>query len=247
MAMKRNPDCMRSHIRARAWIAALLSILAAMLALIVSCRSSQTQQAGRGLSEEQELRHKFAELSRREQVLTAELALARNQAPYLALDVVNRKLDLKVQGHSLRSFNIVKIQRKGGSPFLAQNWLEIEAKPLQITTRPRLVPGSGEATTASVATRDPWGPKRMPADYDLICKGAQALEIRSLASEQSYNRFTRWIISSYRQFRDWTREVFSRNKSVYKESIEIWLGEDDAQLLFWSLPKQFGILVLNAN
>lgn len=245
--MKRNPSGVKGNIRLSAKIAALLTVLAAILALVVSCRSSQPQQAGKGMSEEQVLRQKYAELSRKEQVLTAELALARNQAPYLALDIANRKLDLKVQGHSLRSFQIVKIQRKGGSPFLAQNWMETEAKPLQITARPQLVPGSGEATTASVATRDPWGPKRMPADYDLICKGSQAVEIRSLASEQSHNRFTRWIISSYRQFRDWTRDVFRRNSSAYKESVEIWLGEDDAKLLFWSLPKQFGILVLNAN
>jgi hypothetical protein len=247
MAMKRKSDCMKGCLRTAALTVTGLPILAAMLVLAVSCRSSQTQQAGRGLSEDRELGQKFAELSRKEQALASELILARNQAPYLALDVANRKIDLKVQGHSLRSFNIVKIQRKGGSPFIAQNWLETEAKPLQSTTRPRLVPGSGEATTASVATRDPWGPKRMPADYDLICKGAQALEIRSLASEQSHNRFTRWMISSYRQFRDWTREVFRRNQTAYKESIEIWLGEDDAKLLFWSLPKQFGILVINAN
>ena len=87
----------------------------------------------------------------------------------------------------------------------------------------------------------------MPSDYDLICKGAQALEIRSLASEQSHGRFTRWIVSSYRQVRDWSRDLWLRNRSEYKESIEIWVGEDDAKLLFWSLPKQFSILILNAS
>ncbi len=87
----------------------------------------------------------------------------------------------------------------------------------------------------------------MPSEYDLICKGAQALEIRSLASEQSHNRFTRWAVSSYRQVRDWARGVLRRNKSDYRESIEIWVGEDDAKLLFWSLPRQFSILVLNAS
>lgn len=128
-----------------------------------------------------------------------------------------------------------------------QTWTEIEAKPLQITARARMVPGSGESTTTSVATREPWGPKRMPADFDLVCKGNQALEIRSLPSEQSRTRFTRWFVGGYRQVRDWARNVLGRRKALYQESIEVWMGEDDAQLLFWSLPKQFGILLLNAS
>ncbi len=87
----------------------------------------------------------------------------------------------------------------------------------------------------------------MPADYDLICKGDLALQIRSLASVQSHNRFTGWVVSSYRQMRDWARDVLRRNRSDYRQSIEIWIAEDDAKLLFWSLPKQFSILIFNAS
>jgi hypothetical protein len=244
MAMRRNPAKLHVHFSARARVVLLSAAVFMLSFLLASCRSSQT---GRTLTEEQELPQRIAALSRQEQVLTAELALARSQAPYLSIDFTTRKMDLKIQGHSLRSFTINKIKRTGGSPVVAQTWIKQEAKPLQVTTRSRVVPGSGEATTASVATHDPWGPQRMPSDYDLICRGAQALEIRSLASEQSHNRFTRWIVNSYRQVQDWARDVWRRNKSDYKESIEIWIGEDDAKLLFWSLPRQFSILVLNAS
>lgn len=229
----------------RVLILALAAIFAVLSA--VSCRSRQNQQTGRGLPEEQELRGKIAGLTRQEQVLTAELSLAKNPAPYLAIDYANRKIDLKVQGNSLRSFAFSKIKRTGGSQFMAQTWTEIEARPLQTATRARMVPGSGEATTSSIATREPWGPKRMPLDFDLICKGNQAVEIRSLPSERSRSRFTRWIVSGYRQVRDWARNVVGGRGSAYRESIEIWMAEDDAQLLFWSLPKQFGILLLDAS
>lgn len=245
--MRRCTTTTRSRAPGRtgALILASAAVLAALA--VPSCRSPQTQQTSRGLSEEQELRGKIATLSRQEQVLTAELSLAKSPAPYLAVDFANRKIDLKVQGHSLRSFAITKIRWTGGSPFMAQTWMETEARPLQTTTRARVVPGSGEATTSSVATREPWGPKRMPSDFDLICKGDQALEIRSLPSEQSRTRFTRWIVGSYRQARDWARHVLMGRNSAYRESLEIWMTEDDARMLFWSLPRQFGILLINVS
>jgi len=197
-----------------------------------------------GSTEEQQLRQKIAALTRQEQVLTAELSLARSPAPYLALDLANRKVELKIQGQSLRSFAIAEFEKTGGSPVAAQTWVETEIKPLQLTPRAKVVPGSGESTTSSIATKDPWGPHRMPMDYDVICKDGRALEIRSLASGKSRSRFARWVVSGYRQTRDWARDLLGRRSSSYREFIEIWLSEDDAKLLFWSLPKQFGILIL---
>jgi hypothetical protein len=221
--------------------------LACATSFFISCGGQQAPQAGQGGTEEERLRQKIALLTRQDQVLTTELALAKTASPYLAIDVANRKMELKVQGHALRSFAIAKLTRIGGEPFVTQTWIETEAKPLEITARGRMIPGSGESTTASTAAKDPWGPKRMPADYDLLCKGGQALEIRSLASEQTHSRATRWIVSGYRQARDWFRDRWGSNKTNYKESLEIWLSEDDAKLLFWSLPKQLGILLLNAS
>jgi hypothetical protein len=87
----------------------------------------------------------------------------------------------------------------------------------------------------------------MPSDYDLVCKGDQALRIRSLLSDQSHSGFTRWFGNAYLQVQDWARGVLGGRKSSYRESIEIWLGEDDAKLLFWSLPEEFGILLLDGS
>lgn len=229
--------------RAHARVHGFAVMLAALL--LAGCNLRQGSQSGSKPSEEQSIRDRIDLLSRQEQMLAAEIALAKNQAPYLTLDLKNRRIDFKVQGHSLRGFPITKIIRSGGAPFVVQTWTGIEARPLQAPVRARVVPGSGEATTSSTATKEPWGPKRMPADYDLLCKGDQALQIRSLLSDPSRSAFTRWIVSSYRQVREWARERIAGGKSIHQESIEIWMGEDDAQLLFWSLPRQFGILLMN--
>jgi hypothetical protein len=230
----------------RALALALAAVAVLSLSFILFCRS---RQAGPGpeLSESEQLREKIAALGRQEKLLATELSLARNPAPYIAIDVAGRRMELRVQGRNLRSFPIAKISRSGEEAFIAKTWLSIEAKPWETPERARVVPGSGEATSSSIATRDPWGPKRMPADYDLICKDDRALEIRSLPSTQSGNRLTRWFGSGYRQVRDWARDLLGRRNRANREVFEIWLAEDDAQLLFWSLPKQIAILLVNGS
>jgi hypothetical protein len=186
-------------------------------------------------------------LTRQEQILSAEILVAKSTTLYLYIDSLTGRIELRAHGRSLRSVSIRKISRTGGSPFVARIWEETEAKPLQLPERAKMVPGSGEETTSSIASQNPWGPKRMPLDYDLLCKENRLVGIRSLASAQSRSLFTRWIIGGFRRSRDWFRNVCGRRNSAYSESLEIWLSEDDAQLLFWSLPKQFDILVVNGS
>jgi len=186
-------------------------------------------------------------LTRQEEVLSAEISVAKDPAPYLYVDFLTRKIELRAQGRSLRSFSIRKISKTGSPPFVARTWEETEASPIQIPERAKMVPGSGEETTSSISTQNPWGPKRMPLDYDLLCKENRLIGIRSLASSESSSFITRWIIGGFRRSRDWARNVFGKRNSGYSESLEIWLSEDDAQLLFWSIPKQFDILILNGS
>jgi hypothetical protein len=214
--------------------------------LAVSCRS-RSGQPSQGSSEGQSVQERIAMLTRQEQILSAEIAVAKNPTPYLYVDFLTGRIELRAQGRSLRSFSIKKISRTGGPPFVAQTWEETEADPIQIPERAKMVPGSGEETTSSISTQNPWGPKRMPMDYDLLCKENRLVGIRSLASAESRTFVTRWIVGGFRRSRDWARNVFGRRNSGYSESLEIWLSEDDAQLLFWSLPKQFDILILNGS
>ena len=232
----------KSAMRVRALL--LIALLAGSLA--VSCRS-RSGQPPQGSSEGLSIQERVAMLTRQEQILSAEIAVAKNPAPYMYIDFLTGKIELRIQGRSLRSFSLRKISRTSGPPFVAWTWKETESKPIQIPERAKMVPGSGEETTSSIATQNPWGPKRMPLDYDLLCKENRLVGIRSLASAQSRSFITRWIIGGFRRSRDWARNVFGRRNSGYSESLEIWLSEDDAQLLFWSLPKQFDILILNGS
>jgi hypothetical protein len=240
--MKKTKPGMTASLRVCSF--ALVALLAGSLA--ISCRS-RSGQSSQGSSKGQSAQERIAMLTRQEQILSAEIAVAKDPTPYLFVNFMTGKIELRAQGRSLRSFSIKKISRSDGPPFVAQTWEETEASPIQIPERAKMVPGSGEATTASVSTQNPWGPKRMPLDYDLLCKENRLVGIRSLASAQSRSFITRWIIGGFRRSRDWARNVFGRRKSGYSESIEIWLSEDDAQLLFWSLPKQFDILILNGS
>ena len=238
----------KAGLRKTASMRALALPLVALLAssLAVSCRS-RSGQPSQGSSEDQSVQERIALLTRQEQILSAEIAVAKDPAPYLFIDFLTGKIELRAQGRNLRSFSIRKISRTGSPPFVARTWEETEAKPIQIPERGRMVPGSGEETTSSIATQNPWGPKRMPLDYDLLCKKNRLIGIRSLASAQSHSFFTRWIIGGFRRSRDWARNAIGRRNSAYSESLEIWLSEDDAQLLFWSFPKQFDILILNGS
>ena len=87
----------------------------------------------------------------------------------------------------------------------------------------------------------------MPWDFDLVCEGNLALEVRALPSDQSHVAGFRWIVSGYRRVRDWARDLVGRGRTSYRESIEIWLAEEDAKLLFWSLPRRFDILLLDGS
>jgi hypothetical protein len=232
-------------------IAGLRPLTVGLIALLmgsfaVSCGSRGGRQT-QGIPEEQQLKQQLQALTRREQMLSAELSMAKSPNPYLSIDFLNRKIELRVQGRTLRSFPINKIKTTGYHSSPAQAWAEIEAKPLQLPERAKMVPGGGEATTSSIATQNPWGPKRMPMDYDLFCKDDRAVGIRSLPSTQTRFQFTRWFIGSYRQAWNWIRNITGGRKSDYRESLEIWLPEEDAQMLFWSLPRQFGILLLNPS
>jgi hypothetical protein len=155
----------------------LVLIGMAALLTLTACRTNPDVPEP-AIAVEAQLRGKLDVLTRREASISVEISLAKNPSPYLALDLGKRRIDLKIRGRSLRSFPISRISRSGGSAFVAKTWKELEAKPLQVAVRSRIVPGSGEAATAAAATREPWGPDRMPWDFDLVCEGNLALEVR---------------------------------------------------------------------
>lgn len=227
----------------------LFPLLIALLAVLAvfwlpSCRSGAPGKGGGGGDSEQ-LRRKIVDLNLQEQAVAAEYSLARNPAPYLVVDLTARRIDLKARGRSLRVFKVVDIRRQEGAPEAVAIWSLTDKKPLEESERPKIEPGAGEEAAAEAAKQSLWGPHQMPADYDLLCGNGKVLEIRGLPPEQSGSRLSRWLQALYRRTADWYRRWRrpEAERQVYK--LQLWLSDDNARLLFWSLPKQLNILVLD--
>lgn len=209
-----------------------------------TCRSGAPGKGGAGEDSDQ-LRRKIVDLSLQEQAIAAEYSLARNPAPYLVVDLTGRRIDLKARGRILRGFRVVDIRRPEGAPEVVTVWSMTDKKPFEESEHPKIEPGAGEEAAAEAAKQSLWGPHRMPADYDLLCQSGKVLEIRGLPAEQSGSRLSRWLQSVYRRTADWYRRRRSSEAERQAYKLQLWLSDDDARLLFWSLPKQLNIVILD--
>jgi hypothetical protein len=221
---------------------AAISVATILLALLVAgCGRGGSRGSG---DELQQLKDKYVQLRHAEEALTAEYPLAKESAPYLVVDIPDHRVELRARGRSLRSFSILESRVLSGGDAPSSIWLMIDRRPLAEVERPKIAPGAGEQAAAEAAKNALWGPFRMPADFDLACKGGDILEIRALPAERSRSSIIRWFSSAYRRSADWFRRWRSSGDAQSRNSIQLWLAENDAQLLFWSLPKQINILVL---
>jgi hypothetical protein len=174
--------------------------------------------------------------------MTTEYPLARQADPYLVVDLSTRVVELKASGRRLRSFEIADEELTAEVGEDEPTWSLIQKKPLQKTERTRIKPGAGEQGVVAVASQEPWGPHRMPMDYDLICSDAKVLEVRALPAVQPGSGMVRSIKTVYRRMADRIRH-WSLSGQDDGHVVQVWLSEEDSQLLFWSLPKQLKIVI----
>ena len=85
----------------------------------------------------------------------------------------------------------------------------------------------------------------MPSDYDLVCDEGRVLEIRALPGSQSGTLAVRWLRSAYRRMAERYRRWRIPESSRPRYSMQLWMTESDARLLFWSLPEKIEILVVD--
>jgi hypothetical protein len=208
-----------------------------------ACRkqSSGEQTGAQNIAQ---LRKQVAELSLRQQVLATELSLAQNPAPYLVVNLSNHSIALQARARTLRTFEVVEVEKRSVTGALNAAWTVKEKKPFEKSQRPKVLPGHGDEAAAEAAKKALWGPDRMPADYDLICEGDRTLEIRSLPSQQNSSRISSWSKSLYRRLVERYRRFKESRSAKNSVRIQLWLSENDAKLLFWSLPKQLEVLVV---
>lgn len=239
------PGCQRCRYfeTHRRFGAAIAGLLIALMPLVAGCSSDASRGAG---NETEQLKKKYVELRRAEAALTAEYPLAKEPAPYLVVDIPNRSAELRARGRSLRRFDILETRVLSGAEAPSSVWSMKDRRPLAQVERPKIAPGAGEQAAAEAAKNALWGPFRMPADFDLVCEGGDVLQIRALPSERSPSGIVRWISSAYRRSADWFRRWRNSGDTQARDLIQLWLAENDSQLLFWSLPKQINILILRS-
>lgn len=211
------------------------------LAFTVSCRSG----AGSGEREEAaQLSDKLDSLRQRESSLLAELEVARDFAPYLVIDMWERSVQLKTRGRTLRSFRVLE----GAGPACAGGpgrvWTMTDRRPLREIERVRIAPGAGEEAAAEAALKTPWGPSRMPPDFDLVCDEGNVVRVRSLPEPGKGARLLNSLVSTFRHLREDYRRWRTPRSEQPPCSAQLWLPEDQARLLFWSLPKTVRIVIM---
>ncbi len=222
----------------------MLAGFCALTLVAASCGPGAGGGGSEAGDEAQQLRARLTELLREEQTLTAESSLSRSPAPYLVVDLSTRIIDLKALSRTLREFKIVETKRFSTGGTAVDTWTLVDKKPLEITQRPKITPGAGEQGAAAAA-QALWGLHRMPPDYNLIFEGGKVLEIRALPSERSGSRLVRAVASNYRRAVDWYRHWSEPKETKPQYMLQIWLTENDSQALFWSLPKQLKVVIVD--
>jgi hypothetical protein len=218
-------------------------ILLSFALICCSCGRKASTLADKSSAEAKQLRNRYLKLRGQEEALKIEYDLAKNSVPYLVVDLPNRDLELKTRGRHLRRARILDATTSGIGNAWTALWTLEGRKPLAELERPKITPGAGEDATVEAAQKGIWGPARMPADYDLLCQDGMVLQIRSLPAQDSSNRVYRGLVSTYRHFVDWLRE-WNIGSSHKPHRVRVWVEENDARLIFWSLPKQMQILIV---
>ncbi|MBN2319985.1 MAG: hypothetical protein JXR49_12945 [Acidobacteria bacterium] len=207
-----------------------------------SCQASSGEKNGGTKTETQILQQRLVELKLREKALLQENALARNPEPYLLVHLSGGSLELKAKGRILRAFKVKRLETNLETiPDTAQVLSEV--KPVQKNDRPKIKPGDGEAATVEAVRKNLWGLHRVPQDFKLVFRNGMILGIRALPSERTGVAPVKFLKNLYRKILDRYRHEQSSDQTR-SQIIQLWLDENDARLLFWSLPGQFKILIV---
>jgi hypothetical protein len=223
---------------------AVLFLTASVVILATGCKGRTSAGAG-SADDVGRLRERLVELRQKERVLNAELSLVKDFAPYIVVDFGAGSVELRARGRALRHFSVIEGSEPTCSGGPVRVWKMTDRRPLEELERPHIAPGAGEEAAAEAAKKAQWGPSRMPEDFDLICEGGNVLHIRSLPAQTSPSRLTSGLSSAYRRWLDSFRQWRTSKEDRPRCLIRLWLPEDQAQLLFWSLPRQASILVIN--
>jgi hypothetical protein len=195
-----------------------------------------------------------AELAKKQNSLSAEYSLAKDSPFYFVLDILGRKLELRVRGMVLRSWP-VKVMRFWGRPELSGNVELVRKTALKAPERIVIKPGGGDAKkveAAPAAAAKPTGTSAAPsnpAEFDL-----EALELKDMPKEFSLDfdnglhilikaktGASGGLLGSIREGWGWyvdlpLRNLFGPRTGKGHSELELTFENDkDAQSIYWHL------------
>lgn len=186
-------------------------------------------------------------LAKKQSSLNSEYALAKDPGFYFVLDVLGRKLELRVRGMVLRSWPLQSM-RFWGQPDFSGNVELVRKTTLKAPQRIVIKPGSEEPAPAPVAQPSPAkAAPANPAEYDL-----EALELKDMPKRFSLD-FDNGLHVTIRSkaagssgtfgaLRDaWRwyvalplKNLFGRREDKALSELElIFDGDKDAQAVYW--------------
>lgn len=182
-----------------------------------------------------------AGLAKRQSALNSEYALAKDSNFYFVLDVLGRKLELRVRGMVLRSWPLQSV-RFWGQPEFSGNVELVRKSTLKAPQRIVITPGSEEAASAP-ASAAPANPaefdlealelKDMPKRFSLDFDNGLHVTVRSKNAGSgglpgSLTEAWRWYVSLP------LANLFARAKGNDLSELElIFDGDKDAQAIYW--------------
>lgn len=192
-----------------------------------------------------------ADLAKKQNSLNAEYSLAKESTFYFVLDILGRRLELKVRGMVLRSWP-VKAMRFWGRPELSGNVELVRKSTLKAPERIVIKPGDDakkieEATAAAAKPTGTSAAPSNPAEFDL-----EALELKDMPKKFSLDfdnglhiqikaktGASGGLLGSMRESWGWyvglpLRNLFGPHTGKGVSELEVTLdNEKDVQSVYW--------------
>ena len=183
-------------------------------------------------------------------LLEAELRLASKGMSYIILDLrtesdsVPVRMDLKNRGMVLRQFGIESIRYRGTKGFVIEPIPLIRKRAFFPPKRKEIKPLKAEETLDTSSELEFMELKDMPADYTLMFAKGLYISVTGQPGGFILSRVIHVMRSIVRHARYSLTMVWNYLLKRDCAIIEIAMGQEDAQTLFWSLDVGMPIVVV---
>ncbi|MGB8953634.1 MAG: hypothetical protein WCC06_13345 [Candidatus Aminicenantales bacterium] len=181
------------------------------------------------------------EIIRGNQLLEAELLLARRTSTYVVFDLDEKSIQIKAKGLVLRKWEISRI-KFWGDPLSCQPYSLIKKSAWFPPKRKKIMPGKNDEKKSFEL--DVFELKDMPSSYIISLEEGIRISIRQKTSNffsklRNFGKNVRWYA-----FLPLKTLWQSAKKRKFTEIDVLMASEKDAKALFWSFLEKKGCLII---